>query len=220
MYIVIIGGGRIGYYLTKTLLNEGHEIVIVEKEAALVDTLNNEFGSVCIRGDGCELATLIKVGTERAEMFIAVTGEDPDNLVSCQLAKHRFNVKRTVARIRNPINEPLFKKLGVDVIVSGTNVILEYIQDEVPTHTLTHLMDIEDGEVIVVIKIPENSKTIGQPIRNLDILEDNKLLLVVNADNKNRIPTKNTIIKSGDKFIATTTRDNEEKLRQALTGLE
>ncbi|NLE08376.1 MAG: TrkA family potassium uptake protein [Dehalococcoidales bacterium] len=220
MYIVIIGGGRIGYYLTKTLLNEGHEVVIVEKEAPLVETLNNEFGSVCVQGDGCELATLIKVGTERADMFIAVTGEDPDNLVSCQIAKHRFNVKRTVARIRNPINEPLFKKLGVDVIVSGTNVILEYIQDEVPTHSLTHLLDIEEGEAIVVIKIPENAETIGQPIRNLEISDDNKLLLVINADRKNRIPTKNTIIKAGDRIIATTTRDKEEDLRRSLTGLE
>jgi len=220
MYFVIVGGGRIGYYLTKTLISEGHEVVIVEKEAALVDTLNNEFGSVCVRGDGCELATLIKVGTERADMFIAVTGEDPDNLVSCQIAKHKFNVNRTVARIRNPINEPLFKKLGVDGIINGTNVILESIQGEVPTHSLTHLMDIEDGEVIVVIRIPENAKTIGQPIRNLEITDDNKLLLVITADKKNRIPTKNTIIKGGDKIIATTTRDREESLRKILTGLD
>ncbi len=220
MYIVIIGGGRIGYYLTKTLIEEGHEVVIIEKEAALVETLNNEFGSVCVQGDGCELATLIQVGTKRADMFIAVTGEDPDNLVSCQIAKHQFNIPRTVARIRNPINEPLFKKLGVDVTVSGTNVILEYIQEELPTHPLTHLMDIEEsGEVIVVVRIPDNAASIGQPIRNLDIPEESKLVLVINATNiKHRIPTKNTVIKSGDRIIATTTRKQEDRLREALTG--
>lgn len=220
MYIVIVGGGRIGYYLTKTLIEEGHEVVIIEKEAALVETLNNEFGSICVQGDGCELATLIQVGTKRADMFIAVTGEDPDNLVSCQMAKQQFNIPRTVARIRNPGNEALFKQLGVDVTVSGTNVILEYIQEELPTHPLTHLMDIEEsGEVIVVIRIPDNAASIGQPIRNLDIPEESKLVLVINATNiKHRIPTKNTVIKSGDRIIATTTRKQEDQLREALTG--
>jgi trk system potassium uptake protein TrkA len=219
MYIIIIGGGRIGYYLTKTLLDEGHEVLIVEKEAALCETLNNEFGSICIQGDGCEMATLIKVGTERAEMLIAVTGEDPDNLVACQIAKHHFGVQRTVARIRNPINEVLFKKLGVDVTVSGTNVILEYIQEEVPTHPLIHLLDIEDsGEEIVEIKIPPGAKTIGLPLRQLEIPQRSKLALIISSGKKNRIPTKNTVFKEGDRIIAITTREEEEALRATLTN--
>ena len=129
MYIIIVGGGRVGYYLTKTLLDEGHEVLIVEKEANICETINNELGSICLRGDGCETATLAEVGTERADMLVAVTGEDPDNLVACQIAKHKFSVNRTIARIRNPQNEVLFKKLGIDVTVSGTNVILEYIEE-------------------------------------------------------------------------------------------
>ena len=115
MYIIIIGGGRVGYYLTKTLLNEGHEVLIIEKNATYCETINNELGTVCIQGDGCETATLAEVGTERADMFVAVTGEDQDNLVACQIAKHKFNVQRTIARIRNPQNEVLFKKLGMPV---------------------------------------------------------------------------------------------------------
>ena len=220
MYVIIIGGGRIGYYLTRTLLDEGHEVLIVEKRADMVETLNNEFGSVCVQGDGCELATLIKVGTERADMFIAVTGEDPDNLVSCQVAKHQFNVPRTVARVRNPINEDLFKKMGVDVTVSGTNVILEYIQEEVPTHSITHLMEFEDsGEEIVVIKIPDDAMTIGQPLRNLDIPKESRLVLVISAGKNTKIPTKNTIIKKGDRIVAITSREDEDKLRNSLTTL-
>ena len=89
MYIIIIGGGRVGYYLTKTLLDEGHEVLIIEKNATYCETINNELGTVCIQGDGCETATLAEVGTERADMLVAVTGEDQDNLVSCQLAKHK-----------------------------------------------------------------------------------------------------------------------------------
>jgi len=219
MYIIIIGGGRVGYYLTKTLLNERHEVLIVEKEANICETINNELGSICFRGDGCETATLAEVGTERADMLIAVTGEDPDNLVACQVAKHKFNVPRTVARIRNPQNELLFKKLGIDVTVSGTNVILEYIEEEVPTHPLTHLLAIgKSGEEIVEIRIPPKASTAGKSIRQLEIPGGSKLALIIRGAGKNRIPTINTVLKEGDRIIAITTPESEEALRETLTG--
>ena len=219
MYIIIIGGGRVGYYLTKTLLDEGHEVLIIEKNATYCETINNELGTVCIQGDGCETATLVEVGTERADMLVAVTGEDQDNLIACQLAKHKFNVFRTIARIRNPQNEALFKKLGVDVTVSSTNVILEYIQEDVPTHPLTHLLSIEDsGEEVVEIRIPPGAKTIGQALRHLEMPGGTKLALVISIGKRNRIPTKNTVIKEGDRIIAITTQEEEEALRAALTG--
>src|SRR3972149_6109368 len=126
MYIIVVGGGRVGYYLTKALLGEGHEVLLVEKDAAICETITDELGSVCLRGDGCEATTLAEVGTDRADMLIAVTGDDEDNLVACQVAKHKFNVPRTIARIGNPQNEMLFKKLGIDVTVSSTKIILEH----------------------------------------------------------------------------------------------
>ena len=121
MYIIVVGGGRVGYYLTKALLEEGHEVLLVEKDAAICESITDELGSVACHGDGCEAATLAEVGTDRSDMLIAVTGDDEDNLVACQVGKHRFNVPRTIARIGNPQNSILFKKLGVDVTVSGTN---------------------------------------------------------------------------------------------------
>ena len=87
---MVIGGGQVGYYLTRALLNEGHEVLLIEKRKELCDMANNEMGSVCLCGDGCETTTLDKAGTARANMFIAVTGDDEDNLVACQVAKHRF----------------------------------------------------------------------------------------------------------------------------------
>jgi trk system potassium uptake protein TrkA len=144
VYIVVIGGGRIGYYLIKALLAEGHEVLVVERNSAVCQTINDELGSVCFHGDGCETAILEEIGTARSDMLIAVTGDDEDNLVACQVAKHKFNVPRTIARIRNPINEVLFKKLGIDVTVSSTKIILESIEKEVPTHPMTHLMEMED----------------------------------------------------------------------------
>jgi trk system potassium uptake protein TrkA len=220
MYIVIVGGGRLGYYLAKTLLDEGHEVVIVEKEANICEAINDELGSICLRGDGCEVSTLAEVGTERADMLIAVTGEDPDNLVACQVAKHRFNVPRTIARIRNPHNEPLFKKLGVDITISSTNLILEYIEEKVPTHPLIHLLNIEEsGLEIVEIKIPPESTTMGKFISELLIPEESKLILIIRTGGKSQLPTGDITLRAGDRIIALTSPKMEGKLRTILTGI-
>ncbi len=219
MYIIVVGGGRVGYYLSKALLDEGHEVLVVEKSAAICETINDELGSICVRGDGCEAATLAELGTDRADMFIAVTGDDEDNLVACQVAKHKYNVPRTIARLRNPQNETLFKKLGVDVTISSTNVILEHIEEEVPTHPLTHLLAIEDtGLEIVEVKIPTESTSVGKSLRELSLPPGSKLALVIRKVGKCRVPTLNTILRAEDRIIVLTTPESEEALRTALRG--
>ena len=219
MYIIVVGGGRVGYYLTKALLDEGHEVLIVEKNAHLCEVIVEEMGSICFRGDGCEASTLAEIGTSRADMLIAVTGDDEDNLVACQVAKHKFNVPRTIARIRNPANETIFKKLGIDVTVSSTNIIMEHIEEEVPTHPLTHLLTIRDkGLEIVEVKIPPDSTTIGKPIKGLSLPKGSKLALICSKERKPRVPTASTILKAEDRVIAVTTPESEEALRAALRG--
>jgi trk system potassium uptake protein TrkA len=219
LYIIIVGGGRLGYYLARALLDEGHEVLIVEKNASFCDIINEEMGSVCVRGDGCEAVTLADVGTSRADMLVAVTGDDEDNLVACQVAKYKFNVPRTIARIRNPQNEVIFKKLGVDVTVSTTNIILEAIEKEVPTHPLTHLLTLSDkGLEIVEIRIPPESKSIGKLVKEIPQPEGSKLALIIPKDRKPRMPSPSTILREGDQIIALTTPELEMELRAALTG--
>ena len=219
MYIIIIGGGRVGYYLGKALLDEGHEILIIEKNAAFCDVITEEMGSVCIRGDGCEATTLEEVGTGRADMLVAVTGDDEDNLVACQVAKYKFNVSRTIARIRNPQNEHIFKTLGIDVTVSATNIILEVIGKEVPTHSLTHLLTITDKDMeIVEVRIPPKAATIGKSIKDLSIPAGSKLALIIPRDNNPHLPTPRTILHEGDQIVALTTPETEKTLRTGLTG--
>jgi trk system potassium uptake protein TrkA len=220
MYIIIIGGGRVGYYLARALLNEEHEVLIIEKAARFCDIINEEMGSVCVQGDGCEATMLAEVGTGRADMLVAVTGDDEDNLVACQVAKHKFNVPRTIARIRNPQNEAIFKKLGIDVTVSATDIILEVIEKEVPTHPLTHLMTLTDkGLEIVEVRIPPGSKTVGKPIKEVPLPEGTKLALIIPKDRKPGIPHPNTVLRGGDQIIALTTPELEEELRANLTGI-
>jgi len=221
VYIVVIGGGRLGYHLTKALLDEGHEVVIVEQNATFCNVINDELGGVCLLGDGCEAATLAELGAGRADMLIAVTGDDEDNLVACQVAKHKFKVPRTVARIRNPQNEIIFKKLGIDVTVSSTNVILEHIQEEVPTHPLTHLLSIRDqGLEVVEIKIPADSTAVGKRLKELALPKGTRLALVIHQTQKPKVPTADTVIRAEDRVIAITSSELEEELRTILRGTQ
>lgn len=219
MYLVVVGGGRVGYYLTKALLEEGHEIVVIEKNPIVCNTINDELGGICIRGDGCEAAVLEEAGTERADMLVAVTGDDQDNLVSCQVAKHKFNVPRTVSRIRNPDNETLFKKLGVDITISSTNVMLENITEVVPTHPMTHLMTVRDkGLELVEIKIPREAETVGKAISQLTLPEGCQLILFISKNRNPIVPSGETVIEGGEQVIAVTPPDSQENLRTVLRG--
>jgi len=219
MYIIVVGGGQLGYYLTKALLNEGHEVLTIEKTSEVCEKIVSDMGSVCVRGDGCEVTTLAEAGTGRADMLIAVTGDDEDNLVACQMARHRFNVGRTIARITNPKNEALFKKLGINVTISSTDIILEHIKEEVPTHPLTHLMSLpESGLEVVEIRIPPHATSAGRPVKELAIPAGNTLSLIIRRDQRPIIPGASTVIEEGDQIIAVTTPDTEAALRLALRG--
>ena len=219
MYIVVIGGGRVGYYLTKALLDEGHEIAIIEKNPIVCNIINEELGTICLRGDGCETSTLAEAGAQRADMVVAVTSDDEDNLIACQIAKHKFSVPRTIARIRNPQNEHIFKKLGVDITIFTTKMIIEAIEEVVPTHPLTHLMTVRDkGLEIVDIKIPPKADTIGKSIGELQLPPQTTLILVISKDENPQIPTPDTILKGEEQIIAVTPPESEEALRNTLCG--
>ena len=140
MYIIVIGGGKIGYTLVKTLVADGHEVLVLEKQQIRCHRVAGDLGNIVFHGDGCEAATLEEVGAGRADMVIAVTGEDEDNLVACQVSKHKFHVPQTIALINDPRNEDIFKKLGVDVTVSTTNIILSHIEHELPAVIVVGLM--------------------------------------------------------------------------------
>ena len=126
---------------------------------------------------------------------------------------------RTVARINNPKNEAIFKELGIDVAVSSTNIILESIQEEVPTHSLTHLLDIrERGLEIVELKIPADAKTVGKKVKDIPLPPKSRLFLIIPKQGKPRLPTASTILQAEDQIIAVITPESEEALRTALRG--
>jgi len=217
MYVIVVGGGKIGFYLATALLSEGHEVLVLEKDPRRCEFICEQLGSVAMRGDGCEARTLADVGTERADIFAAVTDEDEDNLVACQVAKHKFKVPRTIARINNPQNERLFKKLGIDVTVSSTNLILEHIEEEVPTHSLIHLLNLEGGRLEVVeMKIPEDSQAVGKKIGELAIPPGSLMCLMVGKEGA-QVPTDDTIVEADARIVVAIRPEAEAMLRAALT---
>ena len=151
-------------------------------------------------------------------MLIAVTDEDEDNLVACQVAKHKFKVPRTIARINNPKNEALFKKLGIDVTISSTNLILEHIEEEVPTHPLVHLLTLKGGELeIVEVKIPPSSSVVGKRMGEIDFPPDIVICLMTGGSGAH-VPTGDTILEADAQIVAVTRPEAEGALRVALTG--
>lgn len=130
MYVIVIGGGKVGYFLSRDLAERGDEVTLVEKDSTRADWLESQLGSIVVRGDGDEMALLQTTGVERADAVLAVTGDDEDNLVALQLAKRAFNVPLTIARVNNPANVQIFKQLGVDQAVSATEILLRAIEPE------------------------------------------------------------------------------------------
>ena len=219
MYYIIVGGGKIGYYLAKQLLEDQHEVLIIEQDAEKCAQIADELGEVVMLGDGCEAATLERAGMARADMVIALTGDDEDNLVACQVAKHKFDVPHTVARINNPKNETIFKKLGTDATISSTSVILSHIEQELPSHPLIPLMTLKGGGLeIVEIKIPSEAPVVGRRIREVLLPQQSLIALVISSDGQPRLPTPDTVIQAGDEVVVVTMLENEEGLRSALLG--
>ena len=220
MYIVIIGAGNVGYHLAKAVLSKGHEVLLIDRDATTLERIEDELGSIGLKGDGCEANTLEEAGTARADLFVAVTDQDADNLVACQIAKHRFKVPRTIARMSDVKNEPLFKKLGVDVIVSSTILILQYIENQTtrpPLLTRLAVLRGSDRE-IVDVKIPPTSAAVGKKIRDISLPLNNHIILLIRQDERIQLPTSTSVLEAGDRVIVVGDRASEEGLHRALTG--
>jgi trk system potassium uptake protein TrkA len=220
MYIIVVGAGKMGYHLTKALLKDEHEVIIVERSAPKCEAIREELGSMVIVGDGCEESVLREAGASRADVFITVTGVDEDNLVACQIAKHRFQVGRTISLINNPSNEKLFVELGVDVCVSSTDIILSHIEEELPEHSLVHFMALRgSNREIVGIRIPPDAAVVGQVLGEVPIPDDSLISFVLRKDGTLVVPDREAILGSEDEVVAITTAEGEEALRDVLTGI-
>lgn len=216
MYIIVVGAGKVGYYLAKTLLQEENEVLLIEKDQMKVEYYAERLGSVVINGDGAEASTLARAGAARADVIVAVTGDDEDNLVICQVSKNRFNVERTIARVNNPKNEHLFRLLGVDVTVSQTNFILNLIGQAIPERSFIHLMNLRHaGLAIVEASITERSPVAYKTIEAINLPVSCAIAAIARGKDV-IVPNPQTVLEPGDEIIAVTHLTEENELRELL----
>lgn len=201
MKVIVIGGGKVGFYLCKTLLEHGHQPLIIEKNKHTCEYASNQLDIPTINADGSTIEALTTANASRCDAVIAVTGLDQDNLISCQLAKEIFHVPKTVARVNNPKNAAVMKKLGVDIPISSTDNIARLLEREVDTARIKALLSLNRGEASLnELQIPENYALSGKRLFELDIPED-AVLAAIFRDDKLIIPRGNAQIMSGDKVL-------------------
>ncbi|MGD0336102.1 MAG: NAD-binding protein [Candidatus Omnitrophota bacterium] len=218
MYIIIVGAGKIGYFLAKRLSAGQHTVIVVDKDKNLCEELAKELEVLVIHGDGCDPKILEEAGIGRADVLAAVTGEDEDNLIICQLAKEKFNVQRTVGRVNNPSNEHTFAELGIDVPVDSTKIIAKIIEEEVSFSDFVNLMSFKRGKLAIVrVDLPADSPVINKAIQEISFPENSVLVSILRQEEV-IIPKGNTVLKPGDDIIALTLIGNEPQLLNLLVG--
>jgi trk system potassium uptake protein TrkA len=218
MYIIIIGAGKVGYFLAKRLVNNKHTISIIDKNKLICEDVAKNIEALVINGDGCDPRILEEAGILRADVVAAVTGDDEDNLIICQLAKERFNIQRTVGRVNNPDNEHTFSELGIDIPVDSTKIIAKIIEEEVSFSDFVNLMSFKRGKLAIVrVDLPEDSPVINKEIKDILLPKDSVLVSILRGEEV-IVPKGDTILKPGDDVVALTLIGNEPQLLNLLAG--
>ncbi|MFM7322375.1 MAG: potassium channel family protein [Armatimonadota bacterium] len=213
MYVVVVGGGNVGYYLVKDLQAAGHEVVLLEKDRARAARLMEELGALVRQGDGCEARVMREHGFDRADVIVAATGEDEDNLIVCQMAKTHFHVKRAIARVNSPANEPLFAELGIDTTVSATRIIFNMIEQEIESGHIVPLAALARGHLeIVTTELSQRSPVAGRTVGELLLPGDAHIVAILRGE-RGMLPSPNAILQAGDIVLTLVKTDQEPLLR-------
>jgi trk system potassium uptake protein len=212
MYVIVAGAGKVGWNLARELLEKGHEVTLIENDRDRFLTVEQELEHNVQYGDASELWVLERAGISRADMVIAVTGDDEDNMLVCQVAKEKYLVDRIIARVNNPRNKQWFELLGVRPVVSATDLILRLIEHEVPEYGLVHLLDLPEQRLeIIELLLPENSRAAGVRVGDLEMPEGSLLISVLREEG-GFVPGPDTVLEAGDEILAVLDPRVEEDL--------
>jgi trk system potassium uptake protein len=217
MFVLVVGGGKVGTNVTRTLRRLNHEIVLIEQDERRYESLEDEFEHEALYGDGTELYVLEQAGIKRPpDIVVAVTGDDEDNIVICQLARERYGVPKVIARVNDPRNHGLFDLLGISPTVSATSMVMALIEHEVPEHELVHLLELRKENLeIVEVEIVRGSKADGKQIEELSLPQDTRIISVM-RDGQAEIAVGATELRAGDQVLAVLKPGREDELRQML----
>ena len=217
MYIIVVGAGKVGWNLTRELLEKGHEVTAIESNRRRYLMVEQELEHNISYGDASELWVLERTGIQRADMVIAVTGDDEDNMLICQVAREKYDVGQVIARVNNPRNREHFDLLGIKPVVSATDLILRLIEHEVPEYGLIHLLDLQEEQLeIIEMLLGQDSSVTGRRVGDLQMPEGS-LLISVLRDGKGFVPGPDTVLEAGDEILAVLDPGREDELK-ALFG--
>jgi trk system potassium uptake protein len=212
MYVLIVGGGKVGLNLTRELITKGHEVTLIEGDRSLYLRIEQELEHAVQYGDGTELWVLERAGIQRADLVVAVTGDDEDNILICQVAKEKYLCDRIIARCNNPRNLQHFKLLGIVPAVSATDLILNLIEHEVPGHGLVHLLDLPDEQLeIIEVEVSRGSPAAGRSVSDVN-LPEGSLIISVLRDGHGFVPSNDTVIDVGDEVLLVLDPGLEERI--------
>lgn len=218
MYIIVAGGGKVGYNLARMLINAGHEALLIERDRARYRELSDMLGESVLYGDASDAGTLKEAGANRAEVIAACTGRDEDNLITCQMARHLFMVARTIARVSDPTYEDLFRSLGVDAVINSTRLIDALIEREVDSEMLVPLFSLGGGKFeIVQTDIADDSPAVGKPVRKLGLPKGSLIVSVIRGGEP-IVPGSDTVLQAGDGVVALLSTGQAEALHKAFAG--
>lgn len=216
MYVVVIGAGKVGFNLTRELVSQGHEVTLIESRRDRYLAVEQQLEHRVLYGDGSELWVLERAGIERADLVVAVTGDDEDNILICQVATEKYGVGRIIARANNPNNRQHFDLLGIKPVVSTTDVILRLIEHEVPYRSLVRLLDLEAEEIeIVEMRVDDGSPVAGLRVKEIP-LPGNTLLISIIRAGRGFVPNADSRLETGDDVLAVLDPRHEEELRKAF----
>jgi trk system potassium uptake protein TrkA len=201
MYVIIAGAGKVGWNLARELIAKDREVTVIESDHHRYRVVEEELEHAVQYGDATELWVLERAGIQRADLVIAVTGDDEDNILICQVAKERYGVQRIVARVNNPRNLQHFKLLGIQPAVSATDLILRLIEHEVPEYGLIQLLALEEEHLeIIELEVADDSVAAGQMVKDI-VLPDGSLIISVLRGGAGFVPKANTVIEAGDQVL-------------------
>jgi trk system potassium uptake protein TrkA len=201
MYVLIVGAGKVGWNLARELLGKGHELTVIESDPGRYATVEDELEHAVQYGDGSELWVLERGGIERADLVIAVTGDDEDNILICQVAREKYGVERVIARCNNPRNLQHFELLGIKPAVSATDLILRLIEHEVPQYGPLHLLDLPQERLeIIELEVAPDSPAAGKIVKDLG-LPDGSLVIAIMRDGTGFVPLADSLIEAGDEVL-------------------